>query len=73
MTRSSIAAARANSAACRRAKALATASECGNSGDPNSPHFKDQAERYAAGNLRQVYFHANELRGHVERRYKPGR
>jgi acyl-homoserine-lactone acylase len=47
--------------------------EGGNSGDPGSPHFKDQAERYASGNLRQVYFHPNELRGHVERRYKPGK
>jgi acyl-homoserine-lactone acylase len=47
--------------------------EGGNSGDPSSPHFKDQAERYASGNLRQVYFHPSELRGHVERRYKPGR
>lgn len=47
--------------------------EGGNSGDPDSPHFKDQAERYASGNLRPVYFHPKDLKGHVERSYKPGR
>ncbi len=47
--------------------------EGGNSGNPASPHFKDQVERYAAGNLRQVYFYPSDLRGHVERRYKPGK
>ncbi|MEP9400458.1 penicillin acylase family protein [Sphingomonas silueang] len=44
----------------------------GQSGDPASPHFADQIDRYAAGRLRPVYFHADELRGHVERRYRPG-
>jgi acyl-homoserine-lactone acylase len=47
--------------------------EGGNSGNPASPHFKDQAERYAAGNLRPVYFYPSDLWGHVERRYRPGR
>jgi acyl-homoserine-lactone acylase len=47
--------------------------EGGNSGHPDSPHFKDQAERYAAGNLRPVYFHPSDLKGHVERSYKPGK
>ena len=47
--------------------------EGGNSGHPDSPHFKDQAERYASGNLRPVYFYPHDLKGHVERRYKPGR
>lgn len=37
----------------------------GESGDPASPHFKDQADRYAAGNLRPVYFYPDELAGHV--------
>ena len=46
--------------------------EGGNSGDPNSPHFFDQAERFASGNLRPVYFYPDELKGHVERSYKPG-
>ena len=44
----------------------------GESGDPRSPHFNDQAERYATGNLREVYFHPDQLEGHVERRYRPG-
>jgi len=40
--------------------------------DPTSPHFNDQAERYANGNLREVYFYPNQLTGHVEREYRPG-
>ncbi|MFD4699076.1 penicillin acylase family protein [Streptomyces niveus] len=44
----------------------------GVSGHPDSPHFNDQAERYASGNLRPVYFYPEDLRGHVERRYRPG-
>ena len=44
----------------------------GESGDLASPHFNDQAERYATGNLRPVYFHPDELKGHVVRTYKPG-
>ena len=45
----------------------------GESGNPASPHFTDQAERYAGGRLRPVYFHPDELAGHVERRYRPGK
>lgn len=44
----------------------------GESGDPSSPHFMDQAERYAAGALKPVYFWPDELKGHVRRRYRPG-
>ncbi len=44
----------------------------GVSGDPDSPHFKDQAERYATGDLRPVYFYRNQLEGHIEREYRPG-
>lgn len=44
----------------------------GESGHPGSPHFNDQAERYAAGNLREVYFYPEQLRGHTERVYRPG-
>jgi acyl-homoserine-lactone acylase len=40
--------------------------------DPSSPHFNDQAERYATGNLREVYFYPDQLEGHVEREYHPG-
>jgi acyl-homoserine-lactone acylase len=44
----------------------------GESGNPSSPHFNDEAERYASGNLRDVYFYPEQLKGHTERRYKPG-
>ena len=39
---------------------------------PESPHFNDQAERYATGNLRDVYFYPEQLKGHTERTYQPG-
>ena len=44
----------------------------GESGDPASPHFTDQADRYAGGKLRPVYFYPDELAGHVRRSYRPG-
>jgi len=44
----------------------------GESGHPDSKHFDDEAERYAAGNLRDVYFYPEQLTGHTERTYKPG-
>jgi acyl-homoserine lactone acylase PvdQ len=44
----------------------------GESGDPASRHFNDEAERYAAGRLRPVYFYRAQLRGHTEREYHPG-
>ena len=37
-----------------------------------SKHFSDQAERYARGDLRDVYFYPNQLTGHTERQYRPG-
>jgi acyl-homoserine-lactone acylase len=40
--------------------------------DPDSPHFNDQAGRYATGNLREVYFYPDQLEEHVEREYRPG-
>jgi len=44
----------------------------GESGDVSSPHFNDQAERYATGNLSTVYFYPSQLTGHTERVYHPG-
>jgi acyl-homoserine-lactone acylase len=44
----------------------------GESGDPSSKHFNDEAERYTTGNLRTVYFWPEEREGHVERTYHPG-
>jgi acyl-homoserine lactone acylase PvdQ len=45
----------------------------GESGNPASKHFNDQAQRYATGNLRPVYFYPSQLKGHTERIYQPGR
>jgi acyl-homoserine-lactone acylase len=44
----------------------------GESGDPASPHFRDQAARYAAGDLPEVYFYPDELKAHTARVYHPG-
>jgi acyl-homoserine-lactone acylase len=44
----------------------------GESGNPASPHFNDQAQRYATGDLREVYFHPEQLRRHTKRTYRPG-
>jgi acyl-homoserine-lactone acylase len=44
----------------------------GLNGDPASPHFNDQALRYATGDLREVYFYPEQLQGHIEREYHPG-
>jgi acyl-homoserine lactone acylase PvdQ len=52
-----------------RAKAVTAA---GVSGHPASPHFNDEAARYATGDLREVYFYRSQLKGHTERGYHPG-
>ncbi len=52
-----------------RAKAVTAGGE---SGHPQSPHFNDEARRYATGDLREVYFYRAQLRGHTEREYHPG-
>jgi len=44
----------------------------GESGHPESPHFNDEAQRYASGDLREVYFYPEQLKGHTERVYHPG-
>jgi acyl-homoserine-lactone acylase len=44
----------------------------GLNGDPRSPHFNDQAERYAKGDLREVYFYRPDVDKHAERTYHPG-
>jgi len=43
----------------------------GESSDPKSPHFNDQASRYADGSLREVYFYPAQLVHHTERDYHP--
>jgi acyl-homoserine lactone acylase PvdQ len=52
-----------------RAKAVTAG---GVSGHPASPHFNDEARRYATGDLRDVYFYRSQLKGHTERQYHPG-
>jgi acyl-homoserine-lactone acylase len=52
-----------------RAKAITAG---GASGNPRSPHFNDQAPRYSTGELREDYFHRDQLQGHVKREYHPG-
>ncbi|MFT3745198.1 MAG: penicillin acylase family protein [Pyrinomonadaceae bacterium] len=52
-----------------RAKAVTAGGE---SGDLNSKHFNDQAERYSTGNLREVYFYPAQLKGKTQRVYQPG-
>jgi acyl-homoserine lactone acylase PvdQ len=44
----------------------------GESGHLGNKHFNDEAERYATGNLREVYFYPDQLKGHTERVYHPG-
>jgi acyl-homoserine lactone acylase PvdQ len=51
-----------------RAKAVTAGGESGN---PSSPHFNDQAKRYSAGDLREVYFYRSQLKDHTERTYHP--
>jgi acyl-homoserine-lactone acylase len=53
-----------------RARAVSAGGE---SGHPASPHFNDQAQLYADGNLREVYFYPEQLKGKTERVYRPGR
>ncbi|MBA4122947.1 MAG: acylase [Acidobacteria bacterium] len=52
-----------------RAKAVTAGGE---SGDPKSPHFNDQALRYSKGDLREVYFYPAQLKNHVDKKYTPG-
>jgi acyl-homoserine-lactone acylase len=52
-----------------RARAITVGGENGN---PSSPHFNDEAQRYSTGNFRDVYFYPSQLKGHIEREYHPG-
>ena len=44
----------------------------GESGHPDLKHFDDQAQRYTTGDLREIYFYPDQLKGHTERTYHPG-
>jgi len=43
----------------------------GESGDPSSPHFNDQALLFTEGRFRDVLFTPEEVRAHAERSYHP--
>jgi acyl-homoserine-lactone acylase len=45
----------------------------GQSSDPNSPHFFDQAQRYADVNFKDVAFYKEDVEKRVKEKYKPGR
>jgi acyl-homoserine-lactone acylase len=44
----------------------------GESGDPKSPHFTDQANAYITGKMQPVYFYPDEYKAHAEKTYHPG-
>ena len=44
----------------------------GESGDPNSPHFDDQAQRYADIKFKDVAYYRSDVEKRAERHYHPG-
>ncbi len=44
----------------------------GESGDPASPHFTDQAEMYTKGKFKTVWFYKADVLKHMEKKYHPG-
>jgi acyl-homoserine-lactone acylase len=44
----------------------------GESADPASPHFNDQAEMYSRGQFKDVLFYKDDIERHLERKYHPG-
>ncbi|TDH29045.1 penicillin acylase family protein [Segetibacter sp. 3557_3] len=44
----------------------------GQSADPASPHYFDQAPLYASGGFKDAYFYKSDVLKHRERRYHPG-
>ncbi|MBI5370860.1 MAG: penicillin acylase family protein [Sphingobacteriales bacterium] len=44
----------------------------GESGDPASPHFFDQALMYSKGEFKEVLFYKEDVLKHIEREYHPG-
>jgi len=54
-----------------RVRALAVTAG-GESGDPASPHFNDQAELYSSGTLRPVHYYPEEIDANAQETYNPG-
>ncbi|HEY4109335.1 penicillin acylase family protein [Puia sp.] len=44
----------------------------GESSDPASPHFSDQASMYLNGQFKDVLFYPEDVNQHVEKKYHPG-
>jgi acyl-homoserine-lactone acylase len=44
----------------------------GQSGDPNSPHFDDQTQRYADGQFKEVAFYRDDVEKRAKLTYHPG-
>jgi acyl-homoserine-lactone acylase len=44
----------------------------GESGDPASKHFMDQAEMYSRGEFKDVLFYRGDIEANLERKYRPG-
>lgn len=44
----------------------------GQSGDPDSPHFDDQAQRYADGEFKDVAYYREDVEKRATKTYKPG-
>jgi acyl-homoserine-lactone acylase len=44
----------------------------GESGDPASPHFADQAAMYARGEFKDVLYYKEDIEKQLERKYHPG-
>lgn len=44
----------------------------GESGDPLSPHFKDQLQMYTTGQFKEVLFYKEDVMKHAEKTYHPG-
>jgi acyl-homoserine-lactone acylase len=44
----------------------------GESGDPASPHFTDQAAMYSRGEFKDVLYTRADIEKHLERKYHPG-